>query len=95
VSSIAEHLPTGGVRSMVTELAVEPLHTKSDNLIGYAGSILAALGERAAKVQEDALRSDLQRAESTGNAGRAAELSADLAEVARYRRALSERAKGA
>ncbi len=95
VSSIAEHLPTGGVRSMVTELAVEPLHTKSDNLIGYAGSILAALGERAAKVQEDALRSDLQRAESTGNAGRAAELSADLAEVARYRRALSDRAKGA
>lgn len=95
LTSISEHLPPGGVRSLITELALEPLHTKSDDLIRYAGSILAALAERAAKVQEDNLRSDLQRAETSGDAQRAAALNADLAEVARYRRALSERAKGA
>jgi len=95
LTSISEHLPPGGVRSLITELAVEPLHTKSDDLGGYAGSILAALAERAARVQEDNLRSDLQRAEATGDAQRAAALNADLAQVARYRRALSERAKGA
>jgi DNA primase len=95
VTSVVEHLPAGGVRSMVTELAVEPLRTLSDDLNGYAGSILAALGEHVAKGQEDALRSDLQRAEAMGDQLRASALSADLAEVARYRRALAERAKGA
>ena len=93
--SIIEHLPTGGVRSLVTELAVEPLHTKSSDLARYAGSILAALAEPAAKLQEDRLRSDLQRSEASGDRSRAEALRADLAEMAAYRRALSERAKGA
>ena len=95
VGSISEHLPVGGVRSLVTELTVEPLNTKTTDLARYAGSILAALAEPAAKVQEDTLRSDLQRAEATGDSERATALNADLAEIARYRRALSERAKGA
>ncbi len=94
VTSISDHLPAGGVRSMVTELALEPLRTKTDDLTRYAGSILAALAEPAAKRQEDRLKSDLQRAEATGDVDRAGQLSADLAEMARYRRALSERAKG-
>ena len=92
--SITEHLPTGGVRSLVSELAVEPLHTKASDLARYAGSILAALAEPAAKLQEDRLRSDLQRAEASGDRSRAAALRTDLTEMAAYRRALSERAKG-
>ncbi len=94
LSSIVERLPPGALRSLVTELAVEPLRTKTD-LTYYAGSILAKLAERAAKIQEDGLRSDLQRAEASGDAHRAAALNADLAEIAKYRRALSERAMGA
>ncbi len=94
LASAAEHLPLGGLRSLVTELALEPLRTKTD-LTHYAGSILAKLAERAAKLQEDSLRSDLQRAEASGDAQQAAALNADLAEMAKYRRALSERAKGA
>lgn len=94
LSSIVEHLPMGSVRSLVTELAIEPPRTKTD-LTHYAGSILAKLAERPAKVQEDNLRSDLQRAEASGDGQRAAALNADLAEMAKYRRALSERAKGA
>ncbi len=94
LSSVTQHLPAGGLRSLVTELAVEPLRTKTD-LTHYAGSILAKLAERAAKVQEDGLRSDLQRAEASGDVVQAAALNADLAEMAKYRRALSERAKGA
>jgi len=95
LSTVTEHLPEGGIRSMVTELAVERLHTKADDLMRYAGSILAALADRAAKIQEDSLRSDLQRAEASGDRVRAGQLSSDLAEMARYRRALSELAKGA
>jgi DNA primase len=94
LSSIIERLPPSGLRSLVTELALEPLRTKAD-LTFYAGSILAKLAERAAKIQEDGLRSDLQRAEASGDAHRAAALNADLAEMAKYRRALSERAMGA
>lgn len=93
--SITEHLPNGGVRSLVTELAVEPLNTKLTDLARYAGSILAALAEPAAKMQEDRLRSDLQRAEASGDGDRARALGADLAKMAAYRRALSERVKGA
>lgn len=94
LSSIVEYLPMGPVRSLVTELAIEPPRTKAD-LTHYAGSILAKLAERPAQVQEDNLRSDLQRAEASGDGQRAAALNADLAEMAKYRRALSERAKGA
>ncbi len=93
LSSIVEYLPMGPVRSLVTELAIEPPRTKAD-LTHYAGSILAKLAERPAQVQEDNLRSDLQRAEASGDGQRAAALNADLAEMAKYRRALSERAKG-
>jgi len=95
VTSISDHLPPGVLRSLVTELALEPLRTKSGEQIRYAGSILAALAERVAKVHEDTLRSDLQRAEATGNAALSVAINADLAEMARYRRALSERAKEA
>ena len=95
LTSISEHLPAGGLRSLVTELALEPLRTKSDEMVNYAGSILAALAERVARIHEQTLRSDLQRAEASGDTELAACLSADLAAMAQYRRALSERAKGA
>ncbi len=93
VSSISEHLPVGGLRSMVTELALEPLRRKSDDDANYAGAILAALAERVAKFHEEGLRSDLQRAEAAGDTERAGRLSGDLMEMIRYRRALSARAK--
>ena len=95
VTSIGEHLPAGVLRSLITELAIEPLRTKSDDETRYAGAILADLHLRVAKINEAALRSELQRAEASGDGERAGQLNADLAEMAKYRRALSERARGA
>ncbi|SDP47659.1 DNA primase [Nakamurella panacisegetis] len=95
VTSIGEHLAPGMLRSLITELAIEPLRTKSDDETRYAGAILADLQLRVAKINEAALRSELQRAEASGDSQRAGQLNADLAEMAKYRRALSERARGA
>ncbi|MET3807612.1 DNA primase [Nakamurella sp. UYEF19] len=92
-STVGEHLSAGVLRSLITELAVEPLRRKGDDDARYAGAILAALAERVAKLDEAAIRSDLQRAEASGDTERAAQLNADLMEMAAYRRALSERAK--
>lgn len=94
VTSIGEHLAVGVLRSLITELALEPLRTKSDDETRYAGAILADLQLRVARIEEAALRSELQRAEASGDSERAGHLNADLAEMAKYRRALSERARG-
>ena len=91
-TSVTEHLPAGGLRSLVSELTVESLKRRTGDDAHYAGAILAALAERVARFKENGLRSDLQRAEATGDTERVGQLSVDLMEMARYRRALSERA---
>ena len=96
VTTLTEHLPSAGLRSMVTELSVEPLRRRvTTDDAHYAGAILAALRERVAKLDEDALRSELKRAETSGDTQRATALAGDLMAMARYRRALSDRAKWA
>lgn len=93
---IQEHLPQGPLRSLVTELTVEPLRSTADEPEPrYAGAIIASMAERGAAAQERELMSALQRAESGGDRDRAAALLRDLSEVAHYRRALADRARGA
>ena len=84
------------LRSLVTELAVEPLrHRSEEPEPRYAGAILARMAERVAAAQERELVSALRRAEAAGDRERAAALNADLSSVMAYRRALSDRARGA
>jgi DNA primase len=96
VAEVSEHLPSGPLHSLVTELAVEPLrHRAEEPEPRYAGAILARMAERVAAAQERDLASALRRAEAAGDKQRAAELNGDLNRVMAYRRALSDRARGA
>ncbi len=95
VESVAERLPAGPLRSLVSELAVEPPRQRADAVDErYAGAILARMAERVAAADERALRSQLQRAEAGGDSARVRELAGDLVAVATYRRALADRARG-
>ncbi len=95
VAKVSGELPAGPLRSLVTELAVEPLrHRSEEPEPRYAGAILARMAERVAALQERALVSALRRAEAAGDKERASELNADLGRVTVYRRALSDRARG-
>ena len=95
VDVVADRLPSGVLRSLVTELAVQPPPVPPLSVNArYAGAIIAGMAERVAAVQEREFRSALQRAEASGDRARARALSADLAAVAQYRRALADRARG-
>jgi DNA primase len=95
VDVVAEQLPSGGFRSLFTELAVEPPPVPPDAVNArYAGAILARMAERVAAAEERNLRSAMQRAEASGDSGLVLRLHADLVAVANYRRALADRARG-
>ena len=95
VDEVAEHLPAGPFRSLLTELAVDPPPVPPDAVnANYAGAILARMAERVAAADERNLRSALQRAEAAGESDRVLRLHADLVAVANYRRALADRARG-
>ena len=68
VDTVAEHLPAGPWRSLVTELAVEPPRNKLDAVNAqYAGAILAGMALRVAAADERNLKSAMQRAEASGD----------------------------
>ncbi len=95
VDTVAEQLPSGAFRSLVTELAVEPPPVPPDAVNArYAGAILARMAERVAAAEERNLRSAMQRAEASGDSALVLRLHADLVAVANYRRALADRARG-
>ncbi|GGM06271.1 DNA primase [Nakamurella endophytica] len=94
ITAVSGELPTGPLRTLVSELAVEPVNTRSEPDARYAGAILAKLAERVAAADERDIRSELQRAEASGDQERARLLAADLMSVSAYRRALAERANG-
>ncbi len=95
VDTVAEHVPAGPWRSLVSELAVEPLRNKlTADSAQYAGSILAGMALRIALADESRLKSAMQRAEAAGDRDRRLTLEADLAAVTNYRRALADMARG-
>lgn len=92
---VSERLAPGVLRSLVSELAVEPPHQRNGQPTAeYAGRVLAAMAERAAAAEERRLGSALQRASAQGDRERAAALQADLFSMTAYRRALAQRARG-
>jgi DNA primase len=95
VAAVAAELPAGGLRSLVTELSVEPpRHRSEEPDARYAGAILARMAERVAAAREGELRSALQRASAAGDSARADALLSDLMSMTAYRRALAELARG-
>lgn len=96
LGSVSENLPAGSLRSLVTELAVEPVqYTGVEVEPRYAGAILARMAERRAVAQERELASALRRSEAVGDKERAIALRTDLVQMQAYRRALADRARGA
>lgn len=95
LEAVSDHLPAGVLRSLVSELAVEPLrHTVDQPDAQYAGAILARMAWRIAVSEVRRLQSELQRAEASGDRERAQELALDLHQMVLYRNALADRAKG-
>nr|WP_275889215.1 hypothetical protein [Nakamurella flavida] len=94
VTTVTEKLPAGPARSLVNELMVEPVNVGREADATYAGSILARMAERWARIQEADLRSQLQRAEAEGQQQLVQDLAADLQAMSLYRRQLGERAAG-
>ena len=92
---VSDRLPSGVLRSLVSELAVEPLrHTVDQADAQYAGAILARMAWRIAVLEVRRLQSELQRAEASGDRERAQELARDLHQMVLYRNALADRASG-
>lgn len=95
LEAVTDQLPSGPLRSLVSELAVEPLrHTVDQADAQYAGAILARMAWRIAVQEVKRLQSELQRAESSGDRERAQDLARDLSQMVLYRNALAERASG-
>jgi DNA primase len=84
------------VRSLVTELAVEPLRmgTKQDSVAHYVGSVLAGLQGAMVERQVAELKSRLQRTNPVDEADAYRALFGDLVALEQYRIALRERMLG-
>ncbi len=94
VDAVAGFLPEGEARSLVTALAVDPLHTGADTQERYADSILARLQEIVLSRRIAALKSKLQRTNPLEQAEEHARLFAELITLENQRRLLRDRAIG-
>ncbi len=93
VAEVTSRVP-GSLRSLVSELSVEPVRRLGGADAAYAGAVLAGLAEAAAGRRERAVSSDLQRAVARGDQQRTSELNLELTAVIGYRRLLRDRANG-
>jgi DNA primase len=93
VAQVREQLAVPALSSLASELANERM---TKGLPGpdpvYAGSIMAALAERAVAAQIKEMEAELKRAEAAGDATWSAQVQGDLFALQQYRRALVERA---
>jgi len=82
------------VRSLVTELAVEPLHHNAEPDARYVSSLVAALQEGIVAAQIAELKSRLQRLSPVDDAEAYRTLFGDLVALEQYRKALGDQAAG-
>ncbi|WP_028925231.1 DNA primase [Pseudonocardia acaciae] len=92
---VAAQCPSA-LRSLLTELAVEPLRmaTKNDGMPRYVGSLLAGLQGAMVERQVAELKSRLQRTSPVEQAEEYHTLFGDLVALEQYRKALRERSLG-
>lgn len=86
--------PEGTVPSLLSELAVEPLHAKDEIDTSYIASMLAAVQENLVGRQIGEVKSKLQRLSPVEAADDYRALFGDLVALEQYRKALRERAVG-
>jgi DNA primase len=94
VDAVAKCCETGTVRSLVTELAVEPIPTRQNALDRYAAGMLAALQRQLLAGQIADIKSRLQRLSPIEEPDEARALWGDLVALEQYYKALGEQAAG-
>jgi DNA primase len=92
---VVRHCPQGTVRSLLTELAVEPLNVRSADEARYAGAVLARLQETVVRREIAQLKSKLQRLSPVEDAVAYHQLFGDLVALEQYRKGLGEQSLGA
>ncbi|GAA0628965.1 DNA primase [Kutzneria viridogrisea] len=94
VDTVSGHISHQSVRSLLTELSVEPLQVKSEVDFRYVESIIAVLQEGLVATQVTELKSRLQRLSPISDAEEYHALFGDLVALEQYRKALREQAVG-
>lgn len=86
--------PQGTVRTLLSELAVEPLRAKGEADVRYIGSMIAAVQENLVGRQIGEIKSRLQRLSPIEAADEYRALFGDLVALEEYRKALRDQAIG-
>jgi DNA primase len=96
IDAASVHVPQGTVRSLVSELAVEPLQAKGAGEVDvrYISGVLAAVQENLVGRQIGEIKSKLQRLSPIEAADDYRALFGDLVALEQYRKALREQAVG-
>jgi DNA primase len=94
LDAASAHTPEGTVRTLLSELAVEPLRAKGEADVRYIGSMIAAVQENLVGRQIAEIKSRLQRLSPIEAAEDYRALFGDLVALEEYRKALREQAIG-
>jgi DNA primase len=94
VDAVGQRLQHQSLRSLLTELAVEPLQVKSEVDIRYVEVIVARLQETLVGKQVADLKSRLQRLSPVEQPDEYRELFGDLVALEQYKKALREQGIG-
>jgi DNA primase len=94
MDAVARCCVSGTVKSLVTELAVEPIPTRQNALERYAAGMLAALQRQLLAGQIADIKSRLQRLSPIEEPDEARALWGDLVALEQYYKALGEQAAG-
>ncbi|EFV14030.1 DNA primase [Segniliparus rugosus] len=94
VQAVREQTDDERLRTLVAELAVEPIATSHEQMPRYVGAVLARLELFDVEDQIAELKSELSRSEGAGGEGRVAEVFGELVALESYRRALQKQVNG-
>ncbi|HEY0640084.1 MAG TPA: DNA primase [Pseudonocardiaceae bacterium] len=95
LDAVARHCAQGTVRSLLTELTVEPLRTRTADEARYVGAVIARLQETVVLREIGVLKSRLQRLSPVEDAVAYHQMFGDLVALEQYRKGLGEQALGA
>jgi DNA primase len=95
MEAVAAKISTASVRSLLTELSVEPLKSTSSEDARYVASVLSSLQEVWVGKQVAELKSKLQRISPAEDPEEYHALFGDLVALEQYRRGLREQTDGA
>ncbi len=94
LEAISQHCSHASVRSVMTELAVEPLAVKQDDEFRYVSMVIARLQEVQVGKQIEDVKSRLRRLSPIKDADEYRALWGDLVALEEYRKALLQQSAG-